>query len=449
MTLFEFLNRISFFSILAWAFYFIAVICAIILTTVSTPLARKYRRTLIAVGSSTLLLGTISWSTPFLIRKINPDQSRLTAIDQLTPTEWIEPINNPATELPVDEIAWSKQLPYQFKFKIQFKEEFSKSIAIEGETLVILDQSGSLHGLNAYTGLNHWSIPLHIYRYLGSIRTEKKLYVIDRTSFDALRISCLDLQYPSLLWQRTIPNAREGAITYDLDSQSVLVSAGSSGLWSLKAKTGEIHWKRPEIYTKTKAIPSQKHILVFEPMITGRAGSWYFLDSTTGKTIQKNPHAFTEVQDFILDESAQTLPPFMIAKVDAQNYFFMNHLDLSQAWSHHSDSSIKLIQYLGQDRYLALYDTNLLELHSLKDDTLLWQKKLSLVNPKWMKVSPNLEWITLPEVSEGEVPGVSFYQVQTGDYQVAARTTEPILDLMFYGDWLYLFSENHLWALKK
>ena len=44
---------------------------------------RKYRRMLIAVGLSSLLLGTLSWSTPFFLSRWNPDQSRLTPIDDL------------------------------------------------------------------------------------------------------------------------------------------------------------------------------------------------------------------------------------------------------------------------------------------------------------------------------------------------------------------------------
>ncbi len=451
MSLFEFLNRISFFSILAWAFYFIAALCAIVLTTLSTPLARKYRKNLIAVGTSGIMLGTIAWCTPYFLRKLNPDQSKLTSIDQLTSTEWIEPVSNPETELPKDEINWAKQISVQFKYKIQLKEEFSRAIAIEGDTVVYLDKNGTLHGFNAYSGLNRWQIELHTYHYLGSLLSQKKLYLLDRTSLDALRISCFDLQSPSLLWQRTIPNSREDAsLTVDWNNQSVIVSAASNGIWALKQKTGEILWKRPELYVKTKTLPSDKHILAFEPMVAGRAGSWYFLDPATGKTLQKNPHAFTDIQSLIPGEMNPSLPPFVIAKVDDHNYFNLNHLDLSQGWSQHSnDQKIKIIENVGRDRYLVLYESNLLELHNSQTNALLWQKQLTQINPVWMAVSPNLDWIILPNQSEDEVPGLSFFRTETSEYVVTVRTTEPILDLRFFGDWLYLFSENHLWALKR
>ena len=410
---------------------------------------RKYRRMLIAVGLSSLLLGTLSWSTPFFLSRWNPDQSRLTPIDELVTAEWIEPVSNPQTELPPDEIAWTKDLPYRFKFKLKLAYELDRAIAVEGNEVVLLDQTGNLHGFNAYTGLNHWSIPVHASAIIGQIVLQKKLYLLDHHRLGGLRISCFDLVSPSLLWQRIVPGSKDGAISSDSDSQSILVSAGSNGVWALKARTGEILWKRPEIYTKNLVISSPKHLVVFEPAAAGKAGSWYFLDSQTGKTIQKTFHVYSEIRSFSPVQSSKGPTSTFLGRVDSENYIYLNHTDLSQVWSYHAPEKITFARTLDQDRYFLLYESNLLELRNLKDNSLIYQKKLSSIESNWLKISPDLEYFALSSIGADEASGVAFFKTIAGDYQVTARTTESILDLQFFGDWVYLFSENYLWALKK
>jgi hypothetical protein len=447
--LIEFLNRISFFSILTWGFFYIAVLCAITLTAFRSPKIRRYRQSLIAIATSSILLGTISWSVPFFMSRLNPDQSRLTAIESLTPTEWIEPVSNPETELQEDEIAWTKQLPYKFKYKLKFNYEFKKALAVESSNIVLLDTSGNIHGFNSYTGLNHWVIALHTHQVLGQVQNQKKLYIVDHTSLDSLRISSIDLQNPSLLWQRNIPNSKEGSIHFDIETQSVIVSTGTNGVWSLTAKTGEVLWKRPEIFSRARVITSSKHVLVFEPMIAKKPGAWYFLDPQTGKTIKKVPHVYPDIKEFLPDELELMSPLYVLGKIDSENLMYMNHQDLSQLWSFHTPEPIKLTRFLNGSEYFLLYDSNLLELRNLSDNQLRWQKKLSPVEARFLKVSPDHHYFTLPVVAKDELAGVSFFQVDTGEYRVEAQTSEPVLDLLYYGDWIYLFSEGHLWALKK
>ncbi len=381
--------------------------------------------------------------------RVNPDQSRLTPIEQLVRTEWIEPVSNPELELPPDEIDWTKNLPYRFKFKLQLTEDFKTAISVQGNTIAYLDQDGTLRGFNAYSGLNHFSIPMKATVVLGQIEAQKKLYLLDRTSTGALRVSCLDLASPSLLWQRLIPGSKDGALSFDSESQSIVVATGKTGIWSLKASTGEVLWKRPELYSKNRVISSQKHLVVFEPVIAGKAGSWYFLDGMTGKTIQKIPHVYPDVQNLSPFESDLAAPLTFMGRVDAENYFYLNHADLSQLWTFKAAENIKLTRILDQDRYFILYESNLLELRTLKDNTLIYQKKLTGVDPRFIKPSPTKELIAIPSQQGDELAGISFFLANTGDYQVTAHTTEAIQDLLFFGDWLYLFSENHLWAFKK
>jgi hypothetical protein len=431
MFLLEFLNRISFFSVLTWSFYLIAVLCALILTNYASPLTRKYRKSLIAVAVSSMILGTLSWSSPFVT------------------TQWEEPMSNPETELSDDEIGWSKNLPYRFKFKLKFAEDFKQAIAVEGNELVYMDESGNLRGFNAYTGLNHWHISVHAGAILGQVFNEHKLYLLDGTHSNQLRISCFDIATPSLLWQRVIPNSKDGAISFDTDSQSVLIAAGNSGVWALKAKTGEVLWKRPEIFSRAKPLVSQKHLVIFEPVVANKAGNWYFLDPQTGKNLQKTPHVYGDVHSFLVYEKELVPAPFFIGKVDAENFFYMNEADLSQVWNYHAPEKIKLTQYVDADRFFFLSDSSVLELRNLKDNSLTYQKKLSTIKGDWMRISPDQSLITLPSAGVDETPGVSFFKLDGGDYVATARTTEPIRDLMFFGDWMYLMSENYVWAFKK
>ena len=449
MFLLEFLNRISFFSVLTWSFYLIAVLCALILTNYSSPMTRKYRKSLIAVAVSSIILGTLSWSSPLFMSKINPSQSRLVPIDSLVTTLWEEPVSNPETELPADEIAWAKSLPYKFKFKLQFSGSFKQAIVALGSQVAYLDRAGNLSGFNAYTGLNHWYIPVHATHVLDQIQIQKKLYLLDDTSLN-VRISCFDLVTPSLLWQRMIPNSKEGALSFDPDSQSILVTAGRGGVWSMKAKTGEILWKRPELYSKVKAIVSPKHLVVFQPAVAGRPGDWQFLDLLNGKTLQKTPHVYNEIKSFLVNGSEPSLVnSSFLGEVNPGDFFYMSHVDLSQIWAFHADEAIRLTHFLDDDRFFFLYESSSLELRNLKDNSLIYQKKLAGIVPGNLNVSPDHAFLTIPSSGEDENPGISFFKLETGDYIVTARTSEKIADSLFFGDWLYLFSENYLWAFKK
>jgi outer membrane protein assembly factor BamB len=449
MLLLEFLNRISFFSVLTWSFYLIAVLCALILTNYSSPLTRKHRKSLIAVGVSSLILGTLSWSSPFFMSKINPLQSKLVAIDSLVTTQWEEPVTNPDTELSDDEIGWQKALPYRFKYKLKMADDFRRSIAIEGSELVYIDEPGNLRGFNAYSGLNHWHIPIHANQILGQVITQKRLYLLDGTHSGQLRVSSFDLTNPSLLWQRSIPNSKDGSISFDTDSQSVLITAGNSGVWALKAKTGEILWKRPEIFSHTKPLVSQKHVIIFEPVIANKTGAWYFLDPQTGKTLQKTPHVYGDIQAFLAYEHDSNPAVAFLGRVDSENFFYMNESDLSQVWNYHAPEKIQVTEYIDADHFLFLTAANVLEFRTLKDNSIVYQKKLSNVKPDWLRISPDQAFVAIPSSVEDETPGVTFFKLNTGDYVANARTSEPIRDQLFFGDWMYLFSENYVWAFKK
>ncbi len=447
----EFLNRISFFSILSWSFFMVAAVSALVLTNLRSSLIRKYRSPLISVALSSLLLGVVSTGTPYFLRSLNPDQSRLTPIDQLTITQWVEPVSNPETTLQnEDETSWLKNIPYRFKYKLQFNPyEFSRLISIHESTMVIMDQKGTLRGFNAYSGLNHWSIELQSQKVLSTMQVLKKLYILDRVfSLDALRVTCIDLQNPSVLWQRFIPNSKDGELSFFPETQSVLITTGANGVWSILAKTGEVLWKRPEIYSKTMAIPSQKHVLVFEPVVANRAGAWYFIDPTTGKVVQKAPHVYPEISSFTPIAASKTASEYFLAKVNPEQFFYMKHTDLSTGWSFNASEPIHSTLIVDSEHYFAFYESKMLELRNIATNDLIWQKKMSGVLNTWMRFTPDHQYFTLPTESSDGNAGVAFYELGTGNYLFTAKTSEPIIDMVFFGDWFYLFSELHVWAFQ-
>ncbi|MBS1958415.1 MAG: PQQ-binding-like beta-propeller repeat protein [Bdellovibrionales bacterium] len=449
MTPFEFLSRISFFSILSWSFFLIAVICAIVLTNFHNPLVRKYRSTLLSIAFSGLALGAASWSTPFLLRQINPDQSRMTPIDQLTITQWVEPVSNPTTSenssaenaITPDEIGWAKKLGFKFKYKMGFQFEFEKLIASYDSTLVVLDKKGSLRGFNAYSGLNHWQINLDITQFVSRIQLQKKLFILDRNhQLDILRITCLDLQNPSVLWQRTIPNSRDGAMQIDLDNQNLIVSSGTNGIWALRSKTGEIGWKRPEIYSKIQTTIIGKQALAFEPSVMKRAGSWYFLDLLSGNTQQKVLHVYPDLGE------AKSLGSIFVARVGNEQLFALNLPSLNPLWSFNLLEKPAFYEILSTGSYFVFYDSQSMEKRSIEKNELEWQKKFSNIDPRWIRFSADRSTFALPTSTD---QSIAFYDTETGEYKSSAVASEPIVDFTYFGDWMYVFSEGRMWAYQK
>jgi hypothetical protein len=432
------------FSILSWAFFLVAVVSAIVLTTISTPLLRRYRKILISIVVSCILLGSATWIAPIAMRRFNPDQSRLMSLDQLVLTQWVEPNTNPETTLPEDEIAWTKSLDYHFKFKLSFEFEISKIVSIFESTVVLLDQGGTLRGFDAYSGFNHWSIDLRATSLVAKLQQDKKLYLVDRYQ-ESLRVSCFDLINPSLLWQRTIPNSKDGDMSFDVFSQTLLLSTGVNGLWALKSRTGEILWKRPEIYTKTMALPSSKHVLVFEPAVGKKSGAWYFLDPQTGRTLKKSANVYPELERLIPVDLEQDKSQNFFGWVNSQNLFLMNQSDLTQRWSFIAPEKMGFASPIDANHYILFSGTNLLEQRDLRDNGLIWQKRLNDISGKWMRVIPKEDLLAFPS-ADGE--GVAFFRLSSGDYLFTAKTSEEIIDLSSYGDWLYLLSEAHVWAFQ-
>ncbi len=448
MLLFEFLNRISFFSVLTWGFFFIAVVCAITVTNFRSSRIRRYRSALITTATSALLLGLITGSLPYFMSRLSPDQSRLTPIDQLVSTEWIEPVSNPETEIVDEEVAFLGSLRYQFRYKLKPGYEFKRALTAGENTLVVLDQKGNVHGFNAYTGLNHWQIGLRIHQLLEVVTDQKRLYLLERTSLDALRISCLDTRNPALLWQRTLPRSKDGSIVLDPREQKLFVSAGASGVWTLKSKSGELLWKRPEIFSKIPAIPLDTRLLVFEPEVLSRPGHWHFLNPHTGATVRRVLHHSPDLEELWVLRN----PEQLLVRADSQSLLLLNPADLTPLWNFRADSPIEKLALLGEKQFLLYRGQNLMELRTLPENELRWQKKIPLLPPAWIKPSPDLSFFAGPSASgvpEGGPKGVAFFETASGDYLTSGRESEPLVDLHYFGDWLYLMSEHYLWALKR
>jgi len=443
--LIEFLNRISFFSILSWSFFLLSVSCAITLTGFRSPFIRRYRKALIGVTWSSIVLGVLSWSVPFFTSRLHPDQSRLVDMDSLARTEWVEPVGNPGTELPSDEISLTRKLPYRFKYKLKLPFEFDRVLTAESRHLVLRDRSGNIRGFDAYTGYNHWSIRLHTHRILGTVETANRLFILDRTSLDSFRISSIDLQNPSLLWQRNIPNCREGQLAYDSESQAIVVSTGNQGVWSLKARSGEILWKRPELYSRSRPLPVQGQVAVFEPEVANHKGWWQVLDSHSGRTLKKIRHSLPESTELVSDASA----PVILLRTAPGEWSALNPLTFERLWSHQSLGKLQKLHPIDREHYLQLEDTGRLEVRQWSGNTLLWQHPLSDFNDRFVRVSPDHLILALSIQEPNELPGVAFRDLRQGNHLAAAQTSEPLSDLWFLGDWLYLFSQNHVWVFRK
>lgn len=443
MSPFEFLSRISFFSILSWSFFFVGVCCALILTNSKHPRIRRYRSVLVSVGTSGLVLGLATWLTPLFLKKLNPDQSRLTPIHQLTITQWIEPVQNPQKpeDLSPQEIAFANPLGFKLRYKLNLAIEAKSFLSLHESTLVVLDDTGAVRGWNAYSGINHWQIDLNVLQPLQHLEVQKRLFILDRESSpDGLRLVCLDLQNPSVLWERRIPNSKDGAIQFDFDHQHVLVSAGINGIWALKAKTGEIAWKRPEIYSRWPVSFAQKSILAFEPAVMQKPGSWHFLEPHSGQTVQKSLHVYPDLSE------VKSMGNFFLARPSLEQMFALNLPDLNPLWTQTYTEAPSFYQILGSGDYFLLSPDGLLEKRSIAKQELEWQKRIADVDPRWIRFSGDGKWFAFPW-KEPETFGL--YSVDSGDFVASPTMTEAVSDVLFLGDWWYILAGNRMWAFQK
>jgi len=438
--------------VLSWAFFLVSVICALMITSVKHPLTRKYRKVLISTAVSGMVLGVATWFMPLLLRKVNPVQSKKIAMEQLPVTAWEEPLENPITSLDpnYDEMSWLKKVPenhkIRFKFKLKLERDFQKLITIQENQFVYLDQEGDLRGFDPYTALNHWKIHLGIRKIISQVVGQKRLFLIDAPKNESLRISCIDLLTPSILWQRIIPESKEGAAVFDFETQSLVVSTASDGIWSLRSKTGEILWKKPEIFTKVKVLLAGKNFLAFEPPVGKNIGSWYFLDPLTGTVVQKKNHIYPEMENFTPFATADGIQ--VLAQVNATQYFLLNPIDLSVLWSQTSIDPILKLTIIDEHYFLVAYQNKLLEKRDLKTGELIWQKKMSQVDLAAFKIDPTQNLLLAPATDDDDQKGTGFYSLDDGNYLFTTQMTEPTRDMDFFGDWLYLMSETFIWAFQ-
>ncbi len=436
--------------ILSWAFFLVSVICALMITSVKHPITRKYRKILISTAVSGMILGVGTWFMPLVLRKVNPIQSKKIALDHLPITAWEEPVENPITILDptFDEMAWMKKVPedkkFKFKFKLRLENDFQKLLTIQENEFVYLDQDGNIRGFDPYSALNHWKIKTNIKSIISQVVGQKRLFLIDSPKNENLRVSCIDLQTPSVLWQRMIPESKEGAAVFDFETQSLIVSSASDGIWSLKSKTGEILWKKPEIFSKTKVLLAGKNFLAFEPPVGKKVGAWYFLDPLTGAVIQKQNHIYPEMENFTPFSTTDGLR--VLAQINAKQYFLLNPTDLNVIWSQTSMDEIIKINIIDDHGFLVAYENKILEKRDLKTGDLIWQKKMNQVDLKSFKIDPNQNLLVAPTADSDDREGTAFYSLEDGNYLFTAQMAENAVAVDFFGDWIYLMSETFVWA---
>ncbi|NDG85970.1 MAG: hypothetical protein EBX52_13155 [Proteobacteria bacterium] len=134
---------------------------------------------------------------------------------------------------------------------------------------------------------------------------------------------------------------------------------------------------------------------------------------------------------------------------DPDQIFLMNPSSLATLWNLKIDSPLLMDPIVERDRYFVLNAQNLLEMRRLRDHELRWQKSLPPVRAPRLKISADGRLFGFPSEEEGQLRKVRFYKVDDGEYLASAEASEPILEWEFLGDWVYLMSENHLWAYKK
>jgi len=381
---------------------------------------------------------------------VNPIQSKKVALEKLPMTTWEEPLENPITVLDTanDEMSWLKKVPedkkFHFKFKLKLVNDFQKIITIQENEFVYLDHDGNLRGFDPYTALNHWKIHINIKKIISQVVGQKRLFLIDSPKNENLRISCIDLQSPSILWQRIIPESKEGAAVFDFETQSLIVTTAADGIWSLKSKTGEILWKKPEIYSKIKVLTAGKSFLAFEPPVGKKIGSWYFIDPLTGLVTKKQNHIYPEMSNFI--PFATTDGILALAQVNSKQYFLLNPVDLAVLWSQTSTDSILNISIINEHSFLVAFENKILEKRDLKTGELIWQKKMNQVDLNAFKIDPSQNLLIAPTADADDQSGTAFYSLEDGNYLFTALMSENALGVDFFGDWLYLMSETFVWA---
>jgi hypothetical protein len=94
-------------------------------------------------------------------------------------------------------------------------------------------------------------------------------------------------------------------------------------------------------------------------------------------------------------------------------------------------------------------DSGRLEVRQWNANTLLWQHSLSDFSDRFVRVSPDHLILALSIHEANELPGVAFRDLRQGHHLAGVQTSEPLTDLWFLGDWLYLFSQNHVWVFRK
>jgi hypothetical protein len=469
---------ISIFSFLAWCFFLISIVGAMLITTVHSPWIRNYRKTLISITLSCLFLGLVSSLTPILIKRMNPIESRLTPLDQLTQTQWNEPIDNPITDpksITTEEATELEKgvLHFRFRYKIHLPQAIRFWVAAQDHHLIWVDDSGSLRGFDAYQGLNHWSIPMGIDHLVSVIseretRDKKRIFILDRfgnttSVHEGLRLTCIELQKnPSIIWQRTFPSptTQLGGLAFHYDTQTLVITTGASGVWALGVKTGEVIWKRPEIFSSTVALHSQKYWIVFEPQIAKKEGTWHWLNDQNGLSASRIGHHWSDPVQIWTTPRHGTTEDSVI--VHAQNSITntthqvmkLQGSELNSQWSFSLDETtaqdpLSRILPVDHESMLFLYDSSLVELRRISDHSIIWQKRLSGNISAPAELTPDLKFFYLLGTADSQNPEVQFYNRLTGEWVFSTKTTATLKGSQFFGDWFYWFSENDLWAYSK
>lgn len=450
---------IPLYSIVSWLFFFISVLGAMALTSFRHPWVhrhlRRHRKLLLSTTLSSLFLGIVSSTLPFFFRTFNPDASKLVPFDQLVLTEYSEPLENP-TDHPTDESFddssndWTKKYPAKFRFKLKMPYSFKHYLAAYEHRLFILDEQGTLRGFDAYTGLNHFSIPLKIQNLVSASQEQDRLFILDHNNrTDVLRLTCINLQNPSAIWQRTFPNSRQGAFTYHADTQTLLVTASNSGVWLLRSKTGEIFWKRPDLYSYSAAFPVRGQWIIFEPKIAKKLGRWSFLSDTTGKTLKTIPHTFDSLQEWVSDSAPAHEPQVIAVFKNEDQSQTLARLNLPNLEPIHSITLQEPLKdwHLVSNQQQILGMSSASTWYSFQADNLQLkiEKKLSDVARPALALSSDQTLFFLPEAQSGVMAFLS----KTGEWQWTAQTQDPIQIVVYFGDWFYWFGESILIAHQK
>ncbi|HUP16798.1 MAG TPA: PQQ-binding-like beta-propeller repeat protein [Acidimicrobiia bacterium] len=165
--------------------------------------------------------------------------------------------------------------PEGMLWRVAFDDEI-REVAVDGRSLIVTEVDGTVHAVDAATGLGLWKEPFEVGGATVDLVTSagRLFFVRDRSRL----VYCVDTVDGVEIWRRLVPlDAAEDRPRLSLAGSSVLVGLGT-GVTSLGVTSGSERWVVPDIARLLVDSISAEGSLV-----AAGDGRWlYALDASTG-----------------------------------------------------------------------------------------------------------------------------------------------------------------------